>query len=70
VNDFKLFVWDNNDKNTERQYQLNFDGDELEVDQFFRFGKTATQHVDGGSAIKGFFLENYAPLQPPIQLKK
>ncbi|MFC0517775.1 hypothetical protein ACFFGT_26415 [Mucilaginibacter angelicae] len=55
-----LTVWDNRDGNTTRLYKLNFGGDELNVDQI-------PFNDDGG--IKGFFLEDYAHIQPPIELK-
>jgi hypothetical protein len=55
-----LTVWNNNDGNTTRKYALNFGGDELNVTQF-------PDPNDG--AIKGFFLENYSHIQPPLALK-
>jgi hypothetical protein len=71
TDNFKLKVWDNNDGRMERIYQLNFSGDELEVDKFLISMKNGgPQHTDKGGAIKGFFLSNYSPLQPPLQLKK
>jgi hypothetical protein len=71
VDNFKLIVWDNRDGNSERIYNLNFSGNELEVDQFkLTFNNSVPTHTDGDGVIKGFFLENYSHIQPPFELRK
>jgi hypothetical protein len=52
-----LRVWDNREGNTHRDLQLVFTGDELQV----------ANDIDNGH-LKGIFLEEYSPQQPPDSL--
>jgi hypothetical protein len=51
-----LTVWDNNDANYPRGLGLDLSGDELQV-------------TNSDRPLKGFFLEEYAPQQPPEELR-
>jgi hypothetical protein len=53
-----LMVWDNNEGNTQRSVGLDFRGDELQASNFL-----------DDKPLKGIFLENYSPGQPPDSLR-
>jgi len=65
----ELMVWDNNDGSQARIYKIDFNGDALEVDKFTISNKDKSLTHQDGSSIKGFFLENYSHVQPPVELK-
>jgi hypothetical protein len=64
ANGTALMVWDNRDGGTQRTLHIDFSGDELSVTPDPDTNGNAWQ----GGDIKGLFLENYSPHQPPDSL--